>query len=53
MTAPTRAETIAHGAAGNRRGEGCCSLPGHAKAGLVPDAVKPRIHELDLRAAIS
>ena len=41
MTAPTRAETIAHGAAGNRRGEGCCSLPGQAKSGLAPDAVKP------------
>ena len=33
MTAPTRAETIAHGAAGNRRGEGCCSLPGHSQGG--------------------
>ena len=41
MTAPTRAETIAHGAAGHRRGEGCCSLPGKAKSGLVPDAVNP------------
>ena len=41
MTAPTRAETITHGAAGHRRGEGCCALPGKATSGLVPDAVKP------------
>ena len=41
MTAPTRAETIAHGAAGNRRGESCCSLPGKAKSGNASDAVKP------------
>ena len=41
MTAPTRAETIAHGAAGNRRGEGCCSLSGKAKSGNAPDAVNP------------
>ena len=40
MTAPTRAETIAHGAAGNRRGQGCCSASGHANAGLAPDALK-------------
>jgi len=41
MTAPTRAETIAHGAAGNRRGEGCCALSGKAKSGNAPDAVNP------------
>ena len=41
MTAPTRAETIAHGAAGHRRGEGCCALSDKAKSGVAPDAVKP------------
>jgi len=45
MTAPTRAETIAHGAAGHRRGEGCCALSGQAKdmakAGSMPEAIKP------------
>ena len=40
MTAPTRAETIAHGAAGHRRGEGCGALSGKAAAGNVPGAVK-------------
>src|SRR6185369_17668670 len=40
MTAPTRAETIAHGAAGHRRGEDCCALSGQAAAGNVPGAVK-------------
>ena len=40
MTAPTRAETIAHGAAGNRRGQGCCSASGHVNAGLAPDTIK-------------
>ena len=40
MTAPTRAETIAHGAAGHRRGEGCCALSGKAKSGDTPYAVK-------------
>jgi formylglycine-generating enzyme len=33
MTAPTRTETIAKGAAGHRRGEGCCSLSGQPTAG--------------------
>ena len=41
MTAPTRAETIAHGAAGHRRGEGCCALSGKAASGHAPDAVQP------------
>ena len=41
MTAPTKAETIAHGAAGNRRGGGCRALSGKATAGTVPGALKP------------
>ena len=41
MTAPTRAETIAHGAAGNRRREGCCALSGKAGPGNARDAVRP------------
>jgi formylglycine-generating enzyme len=36
MTAPTRAETIASGAAGDRRGGSCCSLSGQANAGVMP-----------------
>jgi len=38
MTAPTRAETIAKGAAGHRRGAGCCSLSGQPNAGAKPAA---------------
>src|SRR5437868_7625891 len=38
MSAPTIAATAAQGAAGDRRGAGCCSLSGHAKAGVTPDA---------------
>src|SRR5262245_61809068 len=41
MIAPTRAETIALGAAGNRRAEGCCALPGRAAAGNLPGAFRP------------
>jgi formylglycine-generating enzyme required for sulfatase activity len=39
MTAPTRTETIAMGAAGDRRGGSCCSLSGKPDAGGVPAAV--------------
>jgi sulfatase modifying factor 1 len=38
MTAPTRTETIANGAAGLRRGVGCCSLSGQPNAGTTPAA---------------
>ena len=36
MTAPTRTETIAKGAAGHRRGGSCCSLSGQANADVAP-----------------
>src|SRR5439155_6564879 len=39
MSAPTIAATIAIGAAGHRRGEGCCSLPGSTKAVVTAEAV--------------
>jgi sulfatase modifying factor 1 len=38
MTAPTRTETIAKGAAGQLRGAGCCSLSGQPDAGIKPAA---------------
>ena len=38
MTAPTRTETIAKGAAGDRRGGSCCSLSGRPDAGTKPAA---------------
>jgi sulfatase modifying factor 1 len=38
MSAPTIAVTAAQGAAGDRRGAGCCSLSGHAKTGVISDA---------------
>jgi sulfatase modifying factor 1 len=41
MTAPTRTETIAKGAAGLRRGTGCCSLSGRPNAGQSNSDVVP------------
>ena len=38
MSAPTIAATAAQGAAGDRRGAGCCSLSGQAKPGVISDA---------------
>jgi formylglycine-generating enzyme required for sulfatase activity len=41
MTAPTRTETIAKGAAGYRRGASCCSLSGQPNAGPFDSDVVP------------
>ena len=38
MPAPTIAAIAAQGAAGNRPGESCCSLPRQSKAGVTPEA---------------
>jgi sulfatase modifying factor 1 len=38
MSAPTIAADVAEGAAGDRRGAGCCSLSGQAKTGVISDA---------------
>jgi len=38
MSAPTIAADAAQGAAGNRRGESCCSLSGQSKVGVRPAA---------------
>ena len=38
MSAPTIAATAAQGAAGNRRGAGCCSLSGQSNTGVTSDA---------------
>src|SRR5207249_5907140 len=48
MTAPTRAETIAHGAAGNRRGEGCCALVSAKSARMCERAALNNRPSLDL-----
>lgn len=39
MSAPTIAADVAQGAAGNRRGAGCCSLPGQPNTGVTPDTI--------------